>query len=453
MPPELLTKLQALYQDRLTIGSGICEQHGKGESYHPSYPPEAVIYPESTAEISQILKLCHEYQTKVIAFGVGTSLEGQVAALKGGVCIDLSQMKKVVEFNPEDFDIKVEAGLTHRELNQYLNGSGLFFPVDPGADATLGGMCATRASGTNAVRYGTMRENVLGLTVIMADGRIIQTGGRARKSAAGYDLTRLFIGSEGTLGIISEIRLRLHPLPEEVAAAVCSFPSVKAAANAVIEILQNAIPVARIEFLDGLCMKAVNQYSKLDYPEIPTLFLEFHGQKASVAEQARLSGEILQNHDGGEFNWAIKPEERSRLWRARHDAYPSLKAMNPGLSALTSDVCVPISRLAQCIEESHAQAQKSFIPSMIVGHVGDGNFHQIYFFDRTKPHEQKEAQRLSDAQVELALQLGGTCSGEHGIGMGKVKYLKAEHGEGVEIMRLIKQALDPLDLLNPGKML
>ena len=453
MSPELLARLETLCQDRVSTNPTLREQHGKGESYHPCHAPDAVVYPESTQEISEIVRLCQQYQSKIIAFGVGTSLEGQVAALQGGISLDMSGMKKIIELNELDFDVKVEAGLTHRELNQYLNGTGLFFPVDPGADATLGGMCATRASGTNAVRYGTMRENVLGLTVIMANGEIIQTGGRARKSAAGYDLTRLFIGSEGTLGIISEIRLRLHPLPEETAAAVCSFPTVKDAANAVIEILQNGIPLARIEFLDALCMKAVNSYSKLNYPEMPTLFLEFHGQKVGMAEQVRVVSEITHNHSGGDFAWSIKPEERSKLWRARHDAYPSLKAMNPGLSALTSDVCVPISRLAECIEQSHENAQKSFLPSMIVGHVGDGNFHQIYFFKPNDLVQQKEAQRLSDAQVELALELGGTCSGEHGIGLGKMKYLKAEHGKAVEIMRAIKYALDPMDLLNPGKML
>ena len=384
-------------------------------------------------------------------YGTGTSLEGHIAALAGGVCIDVSRMANVLEVNREDLDCRVQAGVTRKQLNTHLRDTGLFFPIDPGADASLGGMAATRASGTNAVRYGTMRENVLGLTVVLADGRVIRTGGRARKSAAGYDLTRLFVGSEGTLGVITEVQLRLYGIPEAMSAAVCSFESLAGAVDTVIATIQLGVPVARIELLDAVQMDAINRYSKLDYPVRPTLFFEFHGSEASVAEQTETVGAISAEHGGGEFQWATRAEDRNRLWQARHDAYYAALALRPGCKGWATDVCVPISRLAECIAETHADIEREGLLAPLVGHVGDGNFHLVFLVDPDDREEMARAEAINSRMVLRAIELGGTCTGEHGIGYGKREFLRVEHGEAVSVMRSLKQALDPLGIMNPGK--
>jgi D-lactate dehydrogenase (cytochrome) len=446
--------LRALLGERLSTSAAVREQHGKDESYHTPAAPDAVAFAESTEEIAAIVSLCAQHRVPVIPFGTGTSLEGHVAALHGGVCIDVSRMDQVIEVNPEDLDCRVQAGVTRKALNDYLRDTGLFFPIDPGADASLGGMTATRASGTNAVRYGTMRENVLGLTVVTADGRVIRTGGRARKSSAGYDLTRLFVGSEGTLGVIAEIQLKLYGIPEAISAAVCSFATLEGAVNAVIQTIQSGIPVARIELLDEVQMDAVNRYSKLDYPVQPTLFFEFHGSEAGVAEQTERVGEIAAEFGGGNFEWATRPEDRTRLWQARHDAYYAAIALRPGCKGWPTDVCVPISRLAECILETRKDIDERGIITPIVGHVGDGNFHLVFVVDPNNPEEMETARDVNQRMVIRALEMGGTCTGEHGIGYGKIEFLKAEHGmEAVSVMRQIKNALDPAGLMNPGKIL
>jgi D-lactate dehydrogenase (cytochrome) len=448
---SLLASLRRLVGDRLSTSAAVCAHHGKDESYHPPHAPDAVAFVHSTDEVSAIVKLCRDHRTPVIAFGTGTSLEGHVAALAGGVCIDLSQMNRVLHVNAEDLDAVVEAGVTRKQLNEYLRDTGLFFPIDPGADASLGGMAATRASGTNAVRYGTMRENVLALTVVLADGRIIRTARRARKSAAGYDLTRLFVGSEGTLGIITELTLRLYGIPEAISAAVCPFPSIEDAVNTVILTIQSGVPVARIELLDELQMAAINQYSKLEHKVAPTLFFEFHGTTSGVEEQSATVKAIAAEHGGDDFRWATTLEERSKLWQARHDAYYAALAMRPGSKGLATDVCVPISRLAECISETKRDLAQSPIPYALVGHVGDGNFHLVFMIDPNRPEELAEASRLNDRMVTRALAMEGTSTGEHGVGYGKMDFLLAEHGEAVNVMRTIKQALDPDGILNPGK--
>ena len=448
---ELLTSLRELLGERLSTSMAVREQHGKDESYHAPHAPDAVAFAGSTDEVAAIVKLCAQYRTPVIAFGTGTSLEGHVAALRGGVCIDLSQMNRVLRVNAEDLDATVEAGVTRKQLNEYLRDTGLFFPIDPGADASLGGMAATRASGTNAVRYGTMRENVLALTVVLADGRVIRTARRARKSAAGYDLTRLFVGSEGTLGIITEVTVRLYGIPEAISAAVCAFPTIDAAVDTVILTIQSGIPVARIELLDEAQIDAINKYSKLDHRVAPTLFFEFHGSKAGVAEQVDSVKAIAAEHGGDDFRWATSPEERSKLWQARHDAYYAALALRPGSKGWPTDVCVPISRLAECIAETKRDLAESAIPSALAGHVGDGNFHLIFMIDPQSPEEIAEATRLNDRMVARALTMEGTCTGEHGIGYGKMDFLVAEHGDAVSVMRSIKLALDPNDIMNPGK--
>jgi D-lactate dehydrogenase (cytochrome) len=402
---------------------------------------------------AEIVRICAAHKRPVIPFGTGTSLEGHVAALHGGVSIDLTRMDQVLEVNAEDLDCRVEAGVTRKQLNRYLRDTGLFFPIDPGADASLGGMTATRASGTNAVRYGTMRENVLGLTVVTADGRVIRTGGRARKSAAGYDLTRLFVGSEGTLGVITEIQLRLYGIPEAISSAVCSFDSLEGAVDTVIMTIQMGIPVARIELLDEVMMDAVNKYSKLDYPVQPTLFFEFHGSPRSVEEQAETVGEIAAGNGAGQFRWTARQEERSQLWQARHDAYYAALALRPGCRGWATDVCVPISQLAACILETKQDIEASGLLAPIVGHVGDGNFHLAFIVDPDDPDEMARSREVNDRMVLRALAMGGTCTGEHGIGYGKLDFLVAEHGEAVPVMRQIKQALDPDIIMNPGKML
>ncbi|WP_374447241.1 FAD-linked oxidase C-terminal domain-containing protein [Stella sp.] len=447
----LLDHLRQLLGDRLSTATAVREQHGRDESYHVTAPPDAVAFARSTEEVSEIVKACAAAGVPVIPFGTGTSLEGHVAALHGGISIDVSQMKEVLRVSTADLDCTVQAGVTRKQLNEHLRDTGLFFPIDPGADASLGGMAATRASGTNAVRYGTMRENVLGLTVVLADGRIIRTGGRARKSAAGYDLTRLFVGSEGTLGVITEVTLRLYGVPEAMAAAVCSFPTLAGAVDTVIQTIQSGIPVARIELLDEVQMAAINRYSKLDYPEQPTLFCEFHGTAAGVAEQSEMVKAIAAEEGAADFQWATKPEDRSRLWAARHTAYYAAIAMRPGAKGWATDVCVPISRLAECILETKKDIVESRLLAPIVGHVGDGNFHLAFIIDPDDPDEIARAQALNDRMVHRALAMGGTCTGEHGIGYGKINFLTAEHGDAVSVMRMLKKALDPDNIMNPGK--
>jgi D-lactate dehydrogenase (cytochrome) len=448
-----LPALTELLGERLSTAAAVREHHGHDESGFKSVPPDAVAFAQSTEEVSAIVKICARHKIPVIAYGTGTAIEGHVQALRGGVCIDLSGMDRIVEVNPEDMDCTVQAGVTRKQLESHLRDTGLFFPVDPGADASLGGMAATSASGTNAVRYGTMKENVLSLQVVMADGRIIRTGTRAKKSSAGYDLTHLFIGSEGTLGIITEVTLRLHGLQEAISSAVCSFPSVDDAINMVILTIQSGIPIARIELLDGLMMHAINRYSKMDYPEQPHLFLEFHGSAASVKEQAEAVQELASEFGGGNFSWATRSEERNRLWQARHDAYPSALQLQPGTRAITTDVCVPISRLAECIRETRADIDRASMPIVMLGHVGDGNFHLAILPHPDRPEDIEEAEALNHRLVRRALAMDGTCSGEHGIGQGKIRFLEAQNPEGVVLMRQLKQTLDPDNLLNPGKVL
>ncbi len=449
--PAPLDALKALLGDRLSTSAAVREQHGRDESFHAAKAPDAVAFARSTDEVVAIVRLCAESGTPVIPFGTGTSLEGHVAALSGGVCIDVSQMDAILEVNQGDLDCRVQAGVTRKTLNEHLRDTGLFFPIDPGADASLGGMTATRASGTNAVRYGTMRENVLGLTVVLADGRVIRTGGRARKSAAGYDLTRLFVGSEGTLGVITEVQLRLYGVPEAISSAVCAFDTMEGAVETVMLTIQSGIPVARIELLDAVQMDAVNRYSKLDYPVKPTLFFEFHGSESGVREQAETVGGLAAEFGGGDFQWATRQEDRSKLWQARHDAYYAALALRPGSKGWATDVCVPISRLAECILETRRDIEASGLIVPLVGHVGDGNFHLVFLVDPDRPEEMEKAAEVNDRMVIRAIDMGGTCTGEHGIGYGKMGFLKHEHGEAVSVMRSIKQALDPKGIMNPGK--
>lgn len=448
----LIEQLRDLLGERLSNAKSVREQHGHGESWHPVQAPDAVCFVHSTAEVAAVVKLCAASATPVIAFGTGTSLEGQVQAVNGGICIDLSQMNQILEVNNEDMDCRVQAGVTRRELNHYLHDTGLFFPIDPGADTSLGGMTATRASGTNAVRYGTMRENVLALTVVTANGEVIKTGTRARKSAAGYDLTRLFVGSEGTLGIITEIGLRLHGLCESISAAIVNFPDVRAAAETTIMTIQMGIPIARIELLDKAYIKAINAYSKTDYPELDTLFLEFHGTRAGVAEQVQSFDEISQEFGAAGFQWAQKEEDRNILWRARHDAYYAGLAVRPGYRGYVTDVCVPISRLADCITETQTDIAASGLFAPVLGHVGDGNFHSTMFIDPDDAAMLEKALEIDKRMVQRALAMGGTCTGEHGIGFGKLKHMRNEHGDGaVATMQAVKKALDPQNIMNPGK--
>jgi len=446
-----IDELRVIFKDRLSTSTGVRDHHSKDESWHHPHRPDAVVFPNTTEEVAEIVRICARHNTPVIAYGTGTSLEGNVIPHQGGVVVDLLNMNQVLRVNPEDLDVTVQARVTRKELNAHIRDQGLFFPIDPGADASLGGMAATRASGTNAVRYGTMRENVLALTVVLADGRTIRTSRRARKSAAGYDLTRLFVGSEGTLGIITEVTLRLYGIPEAMAAAVCSFESIEGAVNTVIQTIQLGIPVARIELLDDVQMDSANKFSKLNYPVKDTLFIEFHGTEAGVKEQAELVQSIAAEHGGGEFKWATKPEERSHLWTARHDVTYANKALRPGCEIWATDVCVPISRLAECILETKKDLKTSFLTAPLVGHVGDGNFHLGFLINRDDPKELAEAERLNERLVMRALAMDGTCTGEHGIGLGKMKFLIAEHGEAVAVMRQIKKALDPQNILNPGK--
>jgi D-lactate dehydrogenase (cytochrome) len=446
-----IDELRALLGERVSTSTGVRDHHSKDESWHHPHRPDAVVFPNTTEEVSAIVRICAAHGTPVVAYGTGTSLEGNVIPHQGGVVVDLMNMNQVLRVSAEDLDTTVQARVTRKQLNDYIRDQGLFFPIDPGADASLGGMAATRASGTNAVRYGTMRENVLALTVVLADGRIIRTSRRARKSAAGYDLTRLFVGSEGTLGIITEVTLRLYGIPEAMAAAVCSFDTLEGAVRTVIQTIQLGVPVARIELLDEVQMDSVNRFSKLDYPVKDTLFIEFHGTQSGVQEQAELVQSIAAEHGGGEFKWATRQEERTQLWQARHDVTYANKALRPGCEIWATDVCVPISRLAECILETKQDLKSSFLIAPLVGHVGDGNFHLGFLIDRNNPAELAEAERLNERLVLRALAMDGTCTGEHGVGLGKQKFLIAEHGEAVSVMRKIKQALDPQNILNPGK--
>lgn len=454
MDSLLLHNLTQLLGERFSTSDYERQQHGKDESSLQPIPPDAVCFPLSTDEVAEIVKLCAKHHTPIIPFGSGSSLEGHVFAPKGGVCVDLSRMNQILDVRDDDLDCTVQAGVTRQQLDKYLRPRGLFFPVDPGADATFGGMCSTRASGTNAVHYGTMSDNVLMLTVVLPDGQVITTGTRARKSSAGYDLTHLFIGSEGTLGIITEITLRLQGVPEAIAAAVVSFLSFDPAVQAVTQVRQIGVPVARIEFLDEVMVRAVNKFSNLSLAEQPTLFLEFHGSNASVRENAELVGEIMREWGGSDFKWATNTSERTTLWTARHNAYYASLAYRPGCRALTTDVCVPISRLAECIAQTKDDLHESFLIAPFVGHVGDGNFHMLMLVDPDKPEDYVEAKRLNERLVKRALSMGGTITGEHGVGLGKMKYMEAEHGAtALSLMRAIKFAIDPDNLMNPGKML
>jgi D-lactate dehydrogenase (cytochrome) len=447
-----IAALTAAFGNRVVTSLAVREQHGNTLTWVPNQPPDAVVYPQNTGDVQTIVRICADNRAPVIPFGVGTSLEGHINAPLGGVSIDFRDMNKVLAVHAEDLDCVVEPGITRKALNEHLRDQGLFFPIDPGADASLGGMAATRCSGTNAVRYGTMKDNVLALKVVMADGELMTTSRRAKKSSAGYDLTRLMVGSEGTLGVITELTLKLSGIPEAIASGVCPFPSVDAACKATILTIQSGIPVARIELLDALQIRAVNAYSKLSLPEVPTLFVEFHGSDAGVAEQSQRFGEIVADLGGGPFDWATKPEDRSRLWQARHDGYWAARHLRPGAQAFATDVCVPISRLAECVTASQRAAAELHLIAPILGHVGDGNFHLSLLVDMADAGEVERAGILMERVVELALSMDGTCTGEHGVGQGKMKYLKAEHGApALAAMAAIKRALDPQDIMNPGK--
>jgi D-lactate dehydrogenase (cytochrome) len=450
---EAASALRGLLGARASDAAAVREHHSHGESYHLPAAPDIVCFPQTTDEVAAIMAISAAHQVPVVPFGAGTSLEGHVNALHGGITIDLREMNHVLRIGVDDLDATVEAGVTRLQLNKALRNTGLTFPVDPGADCTLGGMAATRASGTTAVRYGTMRENVLGLTVVLADGQIIHTGTRARKSSAGYDLTRLFVGSEGTLGVITDVTVRLHPLPEAVSAAVCAFDTIQGAIETVIATIQLGVPVARMELLDETQMDAVNRYSKTHYTVAPTLFFEFHSDnERHVGEQAETVQALAAEHGGHSFEWATRLEDRERLWQARHDALYAAVALRPGSRPWTTDVCVPISRLADCILETKRDNVGASFPIALVGHAGDGNFHLIYVLDPAAPSELEEAGRLNERMVMRALAMGGTCSGEHGVGSGKMKFLEAEHGAALGVMRTIKRALDPDNRMNPGKM-
>ena len=451
---SLIDELRSIPGANLSTTTAVREHHSRGESHHAAALPHAVVFPESTEAVQAIVLACARHHCPIVPFGAGSSLEGHVNPIHGGVSIDMTRMNNVLRVSADDLDATVQAGVTRKQFEKYLRPTGLIFHLDPGADATLGGMAATRASGTTAVRYGTMRDAVLGLTVVLADGRIIKTGGRARKSSSGYDLTKLFVGSEGTLGVITELTLRLHGRPEALAAATCHFESIEQAVRTVITTIQLGIPVARIELLDEVQIDAVNKFSKLSYPVFPTLFFEFHGlSERDVTEQAEAVGELAAENGGRGFARALTPEARAALWQARHDAYYAALAMRPGCRGWTTDACVPISRLADCIVETRADISASHLVAALVGHVGDGNFHMIFPVDPDNAADVAEAERLSHRLVERTLAMGGTCSGEHGVGLGKMKFLEREHGEALDVMRTIKAALDPLGIMNPGKML
>jgi D-lactate dehydrogenase (cytochrome) len=446
-----ISALAAKFGNRLVTSQAVREQHGNILTWIENQPPDAVVFPQSSEDVQDAVRICVQHKVPVIPFGTGTSLEGHINAPQGGVTLDMRDMNRILSVHAEDLDCVVEPGVTRKQLNEYLRDQGLFFPIDPGADASIGGMSATRASGTNAVRYGTMKDNVLALKVVLANGKMISTARRAKKSSAGYDLTRLFVGSEGTLGVITEITVKLHGIPEAISGGICPFPSVEAACNAAIATIQSGIPVARIELFDELQVKACNVYSKLTLPETPLLFLEFHGTEAGVKEQSERFGEISADLGGGPFTWTTNTEERTKLWQARHDAYWAVIGLRPGAKAFATDVCVPLSRLAECVTETQRDIVEHKMLAPIVGHVGDGNFHVSVLLDMDDPAEVATAKAFSERLVQRALAMEGTCTGEHGVGQGKMKYLKAEHGEALAVMRSLKAALDPEDLMNPGK--
>ena len=446
--------LKQRFGDRYSTAAAILERHGKDEAYHAGVPPEAVVFATSTEDVVEVVNLCRAHKAPLIPFGTGTSLEGHINAIRGGISLDLSLMTEVLEVNEEDLDCRVQAGVTRKALNEHLRATGLMFPIDPGADASLGGMTATRASGTNAVRYGTMKANVLGMTVVMANGDVVRTGGRAPKSSAGYDLTRLMIGSEGTLGVITEIQLKLYGQPEAVSAAVCLFPDIDAAAKTAIMVKQMGIPVARMELVDGASIRAINEADQLGMVEKPHIFFEFHGTEAWVAEQAERTQEIAAELGGEDFEWSTRPEDRTRLWNARHNMFYSVQRMRPGSVGWPTDVCVPISRLADCINQTLEDLSQTNLLAPLVGHVGDGNFHLQYLIDPDNEDELSEARWVNGRMIERAIEMGGTCTGEHGVGHGKIKYLEAEHGApSLAVMASIKRALDPENIMNPGKIL
>ena len=452
--PALKDALRARFGDRFSTVAAILERHGKDEAHHAGVPPDGVVFVNSTEEVVEVVKLCADHDAPIIPFGTGTSLEGHINAIRGGISVDLSQMTAILEVNEADLDCRVQAGVTRKALNEDLRATGLMFPIDPGADASLGGMAATRASGTNAVRYGTMKDNVLGLTAVLANGEVVRTGGRAPKSSAGYDLTRLMVGSEGTLGIITEVQLKLYGQPEAISAAVCAFPDIDAAANTAIMVKQMGIPVSRMELVDGDSIRAVNLADDLGMPETPHIFFEFHGTEAWVQEQAELTQQIATDLGGEGFQWSTQPEERTRLWNARHNMFYSVQRLRPGASAWPTDVCVPISRLAECINATVADLAETGILAPIVGHVGDGNYHLQFLFDPENETEVEQVKWVNARMIDRALELGGTCTGEHGVGHGKMKYMEREHGsEAVAMMVAIKRALDPQNIMNPGKVL
>ena len=454
LPDAFLASLSELFGDRLSTSQAMREHHGRDESSFDPMLPDAVVFAHTTEEVAAAVALCNQYKVPVIPYGTGTSLEGHILALSGGLSIDLLQMNRVIAVHAQDLTVTVQPGVTRKQLNVEIKDTGLFFPIDPGADASLGGMAATRASGTNAVRYGTMRENVLGLTVVTAEGKVIKTGTRAKKSSAGYDLTRLFVGSEGTLGIITEVTLKLYPQPESISAAVCSFNDIASAVNAVIVTMQMGVPVARVEFLDENGVKAINKHDKLTLPEKPLLLFEFHGSENSVKEQAEIVQEIAQEHGAIGFEWATRPEDRSRLWQARHNAYFALLQLRPGCRAISTDCCVPISHLAEILLATKADCEQQQLTHSIIGHVGDGNFHVQMMVDPNDPADIARAEGVNARMVERAIAMDGTCTGEHGVGLHKMDFLIQEHGEGaIDTMRSIKHALDPNNILNPGKII
>jgi len=449
-----IEEVKTLLGDRLSMGSSILEMHSHDEAYSKPCLPDAVAFPENTEEVSELMKICHRHKCPVIPYGIGTSLEGHVIPIQGGITIDTSRMNKVLDIRESDFDAVVEPGVTRKQLNQALRATGLMFTVDPGADATMGGMASTRASGTNTVRYGTMRENVMALEVVLANGEIITTGTRARKSSAGYDLTHLFIGSEGTLGIITKLTVRLHGMPENISAASCTFDTIEAAVDTVIMANQMGIPMARIELLDDMQMKGLNLYNPdLSFPEKPHLFLEFHGTETGVAEQVELFRGASEEYGGSDFQWATKEEERNRLWEARHNAYYAAKALSPGANSIVTDCCVPISELAPCIAKTKQLIADAGLIAPVVGHVGDGNFHLLILFNPDDEKEFETAKTLAETINDIALEFGGTVTGEHGVGTGKKKYMRAEHGASYDLMKTLKLAIDPLNIMNPGKII
>ena len=454
IPAGFIEALRERFGDRLSTAHAVREHHGRDESPYPPALPDAVVYALSTEDVAWVAAHCSRHAVPLIPYGVGSSLEGHLLAVQGGVSLDLSGMNQVVAMHPEDFTVTVQAGVTRKQLNEEIRDTGLFFPIDPGADASLGGMAATRASGTNAVRYGTMRENVLALKVVTADGRIITTASRARKSSAGYDLTRIFVGSEGTLGIITEVTVRLYPQPEAISAAICNFPDLAAAVNSVIQVIQMGIPVARVEFMDTAAVRATNAYSRLELKESPLLLFEFHGSPAGVREQAEMVQDITRDNGSEDFSWAERPEDRSRLWAARHNAYFAGLQLRPGCRASTTDVCVPISRLAECVTETAAELEQASFPYTILGHVGDGNFHVLMLLDPDNPAEFQESEVLNRRLVERAIRMEGTCTGEHGVGLHKMGFMEAEYGrDALALMAALKHAFDPCNILNPGKII